>query len=177
MKKLMVAFAAIAVAVSANASLCKWSFSTTSTTAGLDGSTIYVMLGSTIGDYKTLEDITGAANLYGSGVDTTTMTMPVASTSASGTIDSAKLTSSSPNFYYVLVNADESGYWVSDVVDATKANKGQTALYEQGSGSPGAAKTAATVSGFTDFQGVPEPTSGLLLLVGVAGLALRRRRA
>ena len=54
-------------------------------------------------------------------------------------------------------------------------------------------KPAETVLGFSDGQGfsnfagfgdgdgkwqtVPEPTSGLLLLIGVAGLALRRRRA
>ena len=33
------------------------------------------------------------------------------------------------------------------------------------------------ITGWTVAQSVPEPTSGLLLLLGVAGLALRRRRA
>ena len=33
------------------------------------------------------------------------------------------------------------------------------------------------LSNVADWQAVPEPTSGLLLLLGVAGLALRRRRA
>ena len=31
--------------------------------------------------------------------------------------------------------------------------------------------------GFGNFRAVPEPTSGLLLLLGVAGLALKRKRA
>lgn len=37
--------------------------------------------------------------------------------------------------------------------------------------------TAATGATQSEWQSVPEPTSGLLLLIGVAGLALRRRRA
>lgn len=39
----------------------------------------------------------------------------------------------------------------------------------------GGASTAA-VGGVRDWQAVPEPTSGLLLLLGVAGLALRRKQ-
>ena len=34
-----------------------------------------------------------------------------------------------------------------------------------------------TTQGYSPTSPVPEPTSGLLLLIGVAGLALRRRRA
>ena len=38
-------------------------------------------------------------------------------------------------------------------------------------------KVALDQDNFTSYGAVPEPTSGLLLLLGVAGLALRRRRA
>lgn len=36
--------------------------------------------------------------------------------------------------------------------------------------------TPADAYGFSSFTAVPEPTSGLLLLLGVAGLALRRKK-
>lgn len=43
-----------------------------------------------------------------------------------------------------------------------------------GSGVP---KTATGAAVFSGYAAVPEPTSGLLMLLGIAGLALRRKRA
>ena len=48
--------------------------------------------------------------------------------------------------------------------------------YEAGSPSPGAFGVTSFANSGT-IAGVPEPTSGLLMLIGMAGLALRRKRA
>ncbi|MBQ5531427.1 MAG: PEP-CTERM sorting domain-containing protein [Kiritimatiellae bacterium] len=37
--------------------------------------------------------------------------------------------------------------------------------------------TTTSASSWANLKVVPEPTSGLLMLLGMAGLALRRRRA
>ena len=72
------------------------------------------------------------------------------------------------DFYFVVFNDS----------DATKATEYAMVgdLNKEYSGLDGKFTASANFSGAT-WQSVPEPTSGLLMLLGMAGLALRRRRA
>ena len=92
-----------------------------------------------------------------------------------GTIrsDGLSLATGTGSFYIVI--ADDSKYWASSeltgvsILDdgsiATDYTMAKVQLTNATSLTPGS------------FTAVPEPTSGLLMLLGVAGLALRRRRA
>ena len=73
---------------------------------------------------------------------------------------------------YILVNA-ESAQGVDPMSGATWA---QFTDFSEYTASDWQTMTAGS-SPTPDPSGVPEPTSGLLMLVGLAGLALRRRRA
>ena len=79
--------------------------------------------------------------------------------------------------YFVVFNAEDTASatyaYISGTEVATTGAAGQAASFDiMGSSS-------ATASNWTALGGspVPEPTSGLLMLLGMAGLALRRRRA
>lgn len=74
------------------------------------------------------------------------------------------------NVYYVILDTKENKY--TTIAD-TIAIKGETDTPSIGTHT---SITAANLSAAT-WQSVPEPTSGLLMLLGIAGLALKRKRA
>ena len=74
--------------------------------------------------------------------------------------------------YLIAFNSDDAGTatfaYISDTADVTLPGSGV-------SGSASFDLSSSATAG--NWTAVPEPTSGLLMLLGMAGLALRRRRA
>ena len=199
MKKLMIAFAAIAVAAGAQAAQFYWQFSDTAVNnaaqgwtyrtdaQALSGYTLYILqstdwdssdVAGSLAKALVTSEISTAngwtinenANMvqYGSGSKTAT---GVSGLTPGSTFDA------------VFVVADGTKYWDSATVSGISAlddgsietsyTAGKVILQNASSIASSAMKS---MSG-GGSQTIPEPTSGLLLLLGVAGLALKRRRA
>lgn len=171
MKKLMIAAAIVCAAAFAQAATFNWGFSSDAIEdpAGnaIEGGMAYLYVaGELIASGPQNEDWT-----YGSFDLTATSDKLVAL--ADGSISDSFVGQA---YKLVLKYTDEEG------VDWEATYNG-TSSYKPVAGAAGEKaknyETFTTGTAFTanDWQVVPEPTSGLLLLIGVAGLALRRRRA
>ena len=192
MKKLMIAFAAVAAAVTLNASQYSWGFTNADnadhTGAYLEAGTALLYLGTVSYDAATGWNTAGATLLGTSGQDSSTYWFgPVTAGSSNPSNDSIN---SAGGQAYTLILLEQSGVASINGYEGwyfLETGTSGTTIYMSGT-DPVAVATMLSntlTSGVVGEGGnwalaqaaaVPEPTSGLLLLLGVAGLALKRRR-
>ena len=188
MKKIMIALAAIVAACVVNAAQVSWSSGRIAPSAGDEGgwgtgnitgdaytATIYFwMVADDAGDLSKAITAIGGSDITG------TSTSTISSKALKGTTSDVFAN----GVYYTLMEVvNENGSKItSSVASFTVDNSSLdptvslnfysgTGFNETFDGTPGAFGAA----GWT--AAVPEPTSGLLMLVGLGALALRRRRA
>ena len=193
MKKLMIMVALVAAAVSANAASYVWSASTGrlfdgkgTETANRFAGTGYLFAAGTVSQ----ADIVAA--LVAGTLDATLATTLRENTFASGRtsdVSTAFDASSLENAYFVVTGQDGSGndgVYISDYATITASDVGNSTVAFGSQNAYSSAFKDATAgysgAGWYSFastppgpEPIPEPTSGLLVLLGVAGLALRRR--
>ena len=194
MKKLMIAAAIVCAAAFAQAATVNWQIKLSSATKILDqtgnswtksgtantAQTAYLMLAT---DTATFVDHLKAGTLTSSDYLDSTATLAAATgvmSAAKETPASAKITTDAQAFNVVLVYKDADGkdwYQVSSTTASSnvRASEGDVANVYFNTGDT----FANSQTGWQAVSSgpVPEPTSGLLLLLGVAGLALKRKRA
>ena len=170
MKKLMILAAAIVAGVVANAASFKW------TGANIYGSDLTTKFTGTASIYAYLSTATvaDAVKVVDAYVVSGTFKSDSVGTANGFTYEwGAAVGDKTYNFYFVI---EDGGKEFSSATSDPSAIKSGIA-----------AATATTTVGFANMStatqnadnwvAVPEPTSGLLLLLGMAGLALKRKRA
>ena len=189
MKKLLIAFASVAIGIAANAASINWYATrgylfdgTGESSSKLTSGTAYLVLStyaqgdlvslfaSNKGDASTtLTSLQNNAAYLGSGAigDDARISEGTGNTAATDSITTYFVVFNGSNMYISdTATSDYDGIaQAHDITFSTSMNKSSQALPSTGA-----------YSG-AGWYAVPEPTSGLLLLLGMAGLALKRKRA
>lgn len=182
MKKLMFMLAAVAMAASVHAASVSWSTVAMYNAEGAkvaDTATVYVYLM----DKTAYDGLTDVWETYGDKVKAGGTGADASKTSGKFTHKATNIyapngTATANTTYYAAIIAtygtgDDMKYY-AEKASVTTGEDGE-GLYQFGLGKLDTAASAA--SSWSTASSVPEPTSGLLMLIGMAGLALRRKRA
>ena len=183
MKKLIIAIAMVCVASLAQAATVNWAISGvkadggTNPTAGWSVMAFYTAVGA---GFDAIENAINSKTAGSLAFETTTLAVSFGAGKVNAhdkAVADISDTSKNYDFYFVVFNN----------ADATAADKYAvaSALDLAYSGMDGKFKGSGTFSASTAWTSItpptppviPEPTTGLLVLLGVAGLALKRKRA
>ena len=178
MKKLMIALAATAMAVAAQASTFSWGYSGALDAETFDGATAILFLS----DGGALPSTTGwdtkstpftVADLTASGATQfRTGTINADGTFTSDSEDLQKINNKTGSFKFYMAVITDDGKNVA-LTTGTKTARIVTATTPAAPAWASTALKTYTVAAAP----TPEPTSAMLLLLGFAGMALRRKRA
>ena len=175
MKKLVVFAVALVAAVFAQAASLDWQYNAT---AADEGQTVYVLLGTDpIVEWDSASAVADVA--LGSGTVQKAGRKYLASGMVTG------VSKNDANIYYVVVSADGKSFGVTSAADFGPSVYDPD-LQESSAGNDERLSSSSIMVSGKSFGGnpppgptpgdTPEPTSGLLLLVGGAALALRRKQ-
>lgn len=184
MKKLMILLSAVAVAGLSHAASYTWGSGRLTTAAGKDGgwsgtavnsASALVTMNVYLIDSATYDSLASMSmkDLYDSYNSQTASLTGVNKTSAGGLMGAITIreTDAPDAAQYAVVIASYTDEAYGKMYIASRV----AAMYTDATKTGTASNTISSVS--AGWSPVPEPTSGLLMLVGLAGLALRRKRA
>ena len=184
MKKLIVALAAAAIGVTVNAASFSWQaqkgyiYDGADTPAKLTSGSAYLVFTSALtqSDLVTAyaaDAATAASTVAAKSVSTGSIT---SNSRIDGTEFSADVTADQ-TAYFVVFNGDNMYVSITADVPYLAVGTSEFAFASVTSSSKAFNDVAGGYAGAGWYGAVPEPTSGLLMLLGMAGLALRRKRA
>ena len=193
MKKLMMVVAAIALAASAQAATYNWKWTSTlkNPDAAAFSGTVYLfnaqdysqqtILTAFLANPKSYA-LSGAIDSYATSngkAPSTAMSIPEANI---GTLREVSESEKYVDYFYATTfkSGDDSFIFLTDTYTVGVQASQNTSLSSALSGSTVAPEDTSTIQSgkvwYAAPSAIPEPTTGLLVLLGIAGLALRRRR-
>ena len=176
MKKIMIMLGVVAMAAVVNAATVSWSITYAAKGAdwAANGATVMAFNGADYADIIQLVTVDGSETLQADLAAKALTTKSFSNFRGSAQV-AATPTVDAPNSMFWMIFADGSTEAGSTVLWTAATDVTGNQYTPPASGTT-LAMNAASFSNSGEIADVPEPTSGLLLLLGVAGLALRRKQ-